>query len=80
MDNGTILKNKLIEGVAEKLGIEGKVYILADRAQSNHRNKGFYKYMKEFIDKHIQRHLELDNVTHLSIVAHNYMSNQHLTE
>ena len=52
-DNGTEFKNKLFDEVAEKLGIERKVYSASYRPQTNGRIKGFHKYLKECIGKHI---------------------------
>ena len=48
-DNGTELKNKLFDKVADKLGIKRKIY----RSQANGRIEGFHKYLKECIGKHI---------------------------
>ena len=48
-DNSTELKNKLFEEVAEKLGIERKVYNPAYRPQANGWIEGFHKYLKEYI-------------------------------
>ena len=52
-DNGTEFKKKLFDEVAEKLGIERKVYSPSYRSQANGRIKGFHKYLKECIGKHI---------------------------
>ena len=46
-DNGTEFKNELFEEVADKLGIERKVYHPSYRPQANGRIKGFHKYLKE---------------------------------
>ena len=79
-DNGTEFKNKLLKEVAEKLGIEWKVYSPSYRPQVNGRIEGFHRYLKECIGKHIQRHLEWDEVTQLTTAAYNYMPNQHSKE
>ena len=52
-DNGTEFKNKHFDKVAEKFGIQRKVYRLSYRPQANGRIKGFHKYLKECIGKHI---------------------------
>ena len=64
--NGTEFKNKLFDKVAEKLGIKRKIYSLSYRPQANARIKGFHKCLKQCISKHIQHHLEWDEVTHLA--------------
>ena len=79
-DNGTEFKNKIFEEVAEKLGIKRKVYSSSYRPQANGRIEGFHKYLKECIGKHIHRHLEWDDITHLATAAYNYMPNQHSKE
>ena len=78
--NGTEFKNKLFEEVAEKLGIERKVYSPAYRPQANGRIEGFHKYLKECIGKHIFQYLEWDDIAHLAKAAYNYMPNQHSKE
>ena len=79
-DNGTEFKNKLFEEVAEKLRIERNVFSPEYIPQANGRIKGFHKYLKEYIGKHMQFHLEWDNVRHLTTAAYNYMPNQHSKE
>ena len=79
-DNDTEFKNKLFDEVADKLGIKRKIYSPSYRPQANGRIEGFHKYLKGCIGKHIQHHLEWDEVTHLTTAAYNYMPNQHLKE
>ena len=79
-DNGTEFKNKLFKEIAEKLGIERKVYSPSYRPQANGRIEGFHKYLKECIAKHIGQHLEWGDVTHLTTAAYNYKPNKHSKE
>ena len=79
-DNGTEFKNKLFDEVAEKLGIEININSPSYWPQANGRIEGFHKYLKECISKHIQCHLEWDEVIHLTTAAYNYMPNQHSKE
>ena len=75
LDNGTKFKNKLFKEVTEKLCIERKVDSPSYRPQASGRIKGFHKYLEECIGKHIHRHLEWDDITHLATAAYNYMPN-----
>ena len=57
-DNGTELKNDLFVRVAKELGVERKIYSPPCIPQSNGDIKGFHKFFKSCLAKHISRHRE----------------------
>ena len=56
MNNGTEYKNDLFTRVAEQLGVERRIFSPPYRPQSNVRMKGFHKFLKSCLAKHISRH------------------------
>ena len=80
MDNGTEFKNDLFSRVAEQLGVERKIYSPPYRSQSNGRIKGFHKFLKSCLAKHISRHREWDDVVALATASYNWLPNQHSKE
>ena len=69
-DNGTEFKNKLFEEVASQLGVEYKVY-----TPPYSKIKGFHKYLKSCIAKHIINNTEWDKFTDLATAACNFIPN-----
>ena len=64
-DNGTEFKNTLFEEVAKQLGVERKIYSPVYRPQANGQIKGFHKFLKECISKHMVE--VCDNHSKLSV-------------
>ena len=79
-DNGTELKNKLMEEVSKELGVEYKVYSPLYRPQSNGRIESFHYFLKACIAKHINPQLEWDDVVPLGCAAYNFLPNGHSRE
>ena len=52
-DNGTEFKNDLFTLVAEKLGVEHKIFTPQFGPQSNRRIEGFHQFLKACLAKHI---------------------------
>ena len=63
MDNGTEFKNKLFKEVIKKLGTEFSIHSPPYRPQSNGKIKGFHRFLKMCISKHINHGLEWDELT-----------------
>ena len=80
MDNFTKFKNDLFSRVAEQLGVERKIYSPPYRPQSSSHIKGFHKFLKSCLAKHISRHREWDNVVPLATASYNWLLNQHSKE
>ena len=80
MDNGTEFKNDLFSRVAKELGVERKIYSPPYRPQSNGCIKGFYKFLKSCLAKHISRHREWDDVVPIATASYNWLPNQHSKE
>ena len=76
-DNGTEFKNNLFEVVAHELGIEHKVYSPPFRPQSNGRIEGFHVFLKACLAKHVSRELGWDEVCPITMVAYNFLPNEH---
>ena len=70
----------LFSRVAEQLGVERKIYSPPYRPQSNGRIKGFHKFLKSCLAKHISRHREWDDVVPLATASYNWLPNQHSKE
>ena len=79
-DNGTEFKNRLFKDVAKQLGVEYKVNIHSYRPQCNGKIKGFHKYLKICIAKHIMNNMEWDEFTDLATAAYNFILNVTSTE
>ena len=75
-DNGTEFKNQLFDKIADKIGVEQKIYTPAYRPQSNGRIEGFHRFLKLCISKHISNQLEWDDVAPLATAAYNFFPNQ----
>ena len=71
-DNGTEFKNKMFEEVAKKLGCEVKAYSPPYRPQSNGKIECFHKFLKACMGKHINTHLEWDEVIPMVMAAYNF--------
>ena len=80
MDNSTEFKNDLFSRVAEQLGVERKIYSPPYRPKSNGRIKGFHKFLKSCLAKHISRQREWDDVVPLATALYNWLPNQHSKE
>ena len=71
-DNGTEFKNKMFEEVAKKLGCEVRAYSPPYRLQSNGKIECFHKFLKACMGKHINTHLEWDEVIPMVTAAYNF--------
>ena len=71
-DNDTELKNDLFSRVTEQLGVERKIYSPPYRPQSNRLIKGFRKFLKSCLTKHISSHRDWDNVVPLATASYNW--------
>ena len=83
MDNGTKFKDDLFSRVTKELGVERKIYSPPYRPQSNGCIKGFHKFLKSCLAKHISRHREWNDIVigtvyrnSLSSTNNNYLSFQ----
>ena len=76
-DNGTEIKNKLMEEISEELGVEYKSYSPPYRPQSNGRIESFHYFLKACIAKHIAPQLEWDDIVPLACAAYNFLPNEH---
>ena len=65
MDNDTEFKNDLFSRVTEQRGVERTIYSPPYRSQSNGFIKGFHKFLKSCLAKHISRHGEWDDMVPL---------------
>ena len=72
LDNGTEFKNKMFEEVAKKLGCEVRAYSPPQRLQSNGKIEYFHKFLKACMEKHINTHLEWDEVIPMVTAAYNF--------
>ena len=79
-DIGTEFRNKLFEDVAQKLGVEYKLYTPPYTPQSNGRIEGFPYFLKVCISKHISSTLEWDDVVPLACAAYSFFPNEHSRE
>ena len=72
LDNGTEFKNKMFKEVAKKLRCEVRAYSPPYRLQSNGKIECFHKFLKACMGKHINTHLEWDEVILMVITAYNF--------
>ena len=72
LDNGTEFKNKMFEEIAKKLGCEARAYSPPCRPQSNGKIECFHKFLKACMGKHINTHLEWDEVIPIVTAACNF--------
>ena len=71
-DNGTEFKNKIFKEVVKKLGCEVRAYSPPYRPQSNGKIECFHKFLKACMGKHINTHLEWDEVIPMVMAAYNF--------
>ena len=71
-DNGMEFKNKIFNEVAKKLGCEVRAYSPPYRPQSNAKIECFHKFLKACMGKHINTHLEWDEVIPMAMAAYNF--------
>ena len=71
-DNGTEFKNKMFKEVVKKLGCEVRAYSPPYRSQSNGKIECFRKFLKACMGKHINTHLEWDEVIPMAMAAYNF--------
>ena len=69
-DNGTEFKNKMFEEVVKKLGCEVRAYSPPYRPQSNGKIECFHKFLKACMGKHINTHLEWDEIIPMVTAAY----------
>ena len=74
------LKMSFFTKVADKLGVEFKIYTPPYHPQSNGRIEGFHNFLKACISKHISPNMEWDDVVPLACVAYNFLPNEHSRE
>ena len=79
-DNGTELKNKLMDDICAQLGVEHKIYSPPYQLQSNGRIESFHYFLKACISKHIMPQVEWDDVIPLACAAYNYLPDEHSKE
>ena len=79
-DNGTELKNKIFEQVANELGLEYKSYTQLYHPASNGRIEGLHAFLKACIAKHVGHQLEWDVLVPLTSAAYNFMPNEYSKE
>ena len=72
LDNGTEFKNKMLEEVAKKLGCEVRAYSPPYRPQLYGKIECFHKFLKACMGKHINTHLEWDEVIPMAMAAYNF--------
>ena len=70
----------LFEEVAKQLGVERKIYSPVYRPQANGQIKGFHRFLKECISKHMVNNLEWDDILPLAAAAYNWFPNEHSKE
>ena len=75
MDNGTEFKNKLFKEVVTKLGMEFSIHSLPYRPKSNGKIKGFHRFLKACIAKHINHGLEWGELTPMATTCYNFFPN-----
>ena len=74
-DNGMEFKNKLFKEVITKLGMEFSIHSPPYRPQSNGKIKGFHRFLKVCIAKHINHGLEWDELTPMATACYNFFPN-----
>ena len=79
-DNGTEFKNELFTMVAEKLGVEHKIYSPPFHPQSNGRIEGYHQFLKACLAKHVTKQMEWVQVIPLACAAYNFFPNEHSRE
>ena len=79
-DNGTEFKNEVFREVLQKIGTEKVIHSPPYRPQSNGRIKGFHRYLKACIAKHMRNGLEWDQITAMATAAYNYFPNMSAKE
>ena len=79
-DNGTEVKNKLMEEVSKELGVEYKIYSPPYRPQSNGMVESFHYFLKACIAKHIAPQLGWDDIVPLACAAYNFLPNEYSRE
>ena len=75
MDNRTEFKNQLFKEVVFKLGMEFSIHSLPYRPQSNGKIKGFHRFLKACIAKHINHGLEWNELTLMATACYNFCLN-----
>ena len=71
-NNGTKLKNKLFEEVAQQLGCEVRVFSTPYRPQSNGKIECFHKFLKACMGKHISKTSKRNEVILMATAACNF--------
>ncbi|MCG8622081.1 MAG: DDE-type integrase/transposase/recombinase, partial [Proteobacteria bacterium] len=79
-DNGSEFTNDLFKKVAEKLGVEHKIYSPPYHPQSNGRIEGYHQFLKACLAKHTTKHMEWMDVIPLACAAYNFFPNEHSRE
>ena len=72
LDNGTEFKNKMFKEVVKKLGCEVRAYSPPYRPKSNGKIECFHKFLKACMGKHINTHLEWDEVIPMVTAANTF--------
>ena len=79
-DNGSEFKNKLFTSVANKLGVEHKIFSPPFHPQSNGRIEGFHHFLKACLAKHVTKSKQWNEVVPIACAAYNFFPNEHSHE
>ena len=79
-DNGTEIKNKMLEQISKELGLEYKLYTPPYHPASNGRIEGFHAFLKACITTHVAPQLEWDISIPLACATYNFIPNEHSKE
>ena len=79
-DNGTEFKNELVTEVAQKLGVQHKIYSPPFHPQSNGRIEGFHQFLKACLAKHLTKSKQWSDVIPIATSAYNFFPNEHSRE
>ena len=79
-DNGSEFKNELFTIVADKLGVEHKIFSPPFHPQSNGRIEGFHHFLKACLAKHVTKSKQWNEVVPIACVAYNFFPNEHSWE
>ena len=79
-DNGSEFKNELFTIVADKLGVEHKIFSPPFHPQSNGRIEGFHHFLKACLAKHVTKSKQWNEVVPIACAAYNFFPNEHSQE
>ena len=79
-DNGSEFKNELFTIVADKLGVEHRIFSPPFHPQSNGRIEGFHHFLKACLAKHVTKSKQWNEVVPIAFAAYNFFPNEHSWE